>query len=167
MRQVEVRSIFDEQMERIKLITGNPIGVFMSKSISHSSIPNSHPPDLTAIAATLTEAAQALQSFSSATLPQRKEAPDAAGETRCYYLSPATLRQERELLQKYRADDFHGLLTETHTLLAGLVKVMMSTHPDARLRGRSVSSLGASLEQVVTLLVRMRNIYDKMERIPA
>ncbi len=138
-------------------------------SSSHRSNPSSFspPPDLTAIAATLTEAAQALQSFSSAKPPQRKEQPDAAGETRCYYLSPATLRQERELLQKYRADDFQGLLTETHTLLAGLVKLMMSTHPEARLRGRSVSSLGASLEQVVALLVRMRNVYDKMERISA
>ncbi len=139
----------------------------MSKLIPHSSIPNSQPPDLTAIAATLAEAAQALQAFSSAKPPQTKDATDAAGETRCYYLSPATLRQERELLQKYRADDFQGLLTETHTLLAGLVKVMTSTHPEARLRGRSVSSLGASLEQVVALLVRMRNVYDKMERISA
>ena len=140
-------------------------------SNSHRPLSSNPPPDLTAIAATLTEAAQALQSFSGATPPQRKEAPciapDAAGETRCYYLSPATLRQERELLQKYRADDFVGLLTETHTLLAGLVKVMMSTHPDARMRGHVVSSLGASLEQVVALLVRMRNVYDKVERISA
>ncbi len=138
-------------------------------SSSHRSNPSSFssPPDLTAIAAMLSDAAQALQSFSSATPPQAKGVVDTAGERRCYYLSPATLRQERELLQKYRADDFQGLLTETHTLLAGLVKVMTSTHPDARLRGRSVSSLGASLEQVVALLVRMRNVYDKMERVPA
>ena len=142
----------------------------MSKLGSHASIPNSQSPDLIAIAATLAETAQALQAFASATPSQRKGAPrivpDAAGETRCYYLSPATLRQERELLQKYRADDFQGLLTETHTLLAGLVKVMMSTHPDARMRGRVVSSLGASLDQVVSLLVRMRNVYNKVERIP-
>ncbi len=137
----------------------------MKKSFVSSSAAS--PQALTAIAATLAEAAQALQAFVGANLPQAKETPDAAGETRCYYLSPATLRQERELLQKYRADDFQGLLTETHTLLAGLVKVMMSTHPDARLRGRSVSSLGASLEQVVALLVRMRNVYDKVERISA
>ena len=139
----------------------------MSSSHRSNPLSFSHPPDLAAIAATLTEAAQALQAFASATPPPTKSTPDAAGETRCYYLSPATLRQERELLQKYRADDFQGLLTETHTLLAGLVKVMTSTHPDARLRGRSVSSLGASLEQVVALLVRMRNVYGKMERIPA
>ncbi len=142
----------------------------MHKPFIRSSAPSPNPPDLTAIAATLVETAQALQAFASAKPSQRKEAPctvpDAAGETRCYYLSPATLRQERELLQKYRADDFQGLLTETHTLLAGLVKVMMSTHPDARMRGHVVSSLGASLDQVVALLVRMRNVYDKVERIP-
>ncbi len=107
----------------------------MSKTLLYSSGPSPQSPDLTAIAATLAEAAQALQAFVGANLPQAKEPPDAAGETRCYYLSSATLRHERELLQKYRADDFQGLLTEAHTLLAGLVKMMRSTHPDARLRG--------------------------------
>ncbi len=134
------------------------------KPFSPSTSP---PPDLTALAATLAETAQALQAFSRAKPSYPKNTPDAAGETRHYYLSPATLRQERELLQKYRADDFQGLLAEAHTLLAGLVKVMMSTHPDARMRGHVVSSLGASLDQVVALLVRMRNVYDKMERRPA
>lgn len=89
------------------------------------------------------------------------------GETRCYYLSPSMLKHERELLQKYRVNDLNGLLTEAHTLLAGLVTVMKSTHPDARLRGRSVSCLGSLLEQVSSLLVRMRNFYEKVERIPS
>lgn len=125
-------------------------------------------PDLAAIAAMLGETARALQIFSEANPVQGKEPPGSAsaGETRRYYFSPATLRHERDLLQRYKADDFGGLLTSAHTLLAGLVKIMQSTHPDARLRGRSVSSLGASLEQVTTLLARMRNVYDGVERIP-
>lgn len=133
----------------------------------HQSSPQPPSPDLTAIAAMLNEAAQALQAFSNTRQLQVKELADSTGETRCYYLSPATLKHERELLQKYRADDFQGLLAEAHALLAGLVKIMRSTHPDARLRGNAVSSLGALLEQVSALLIRMRNVYDKVERIPS
>lgn len=135
------------------------------QSNSLSSPPQS--PDLTAIAAMLTEAAQALTAFSGTQPPAEAKRSAATGETRCYYLSPSMLKHERELLQKYRVNDLNGLLTEAHTLLAGLVKVMKSTHPDARLRGRSVSSLGSLLEQVSSLLVRMRNLYEKVERIPS
>ena len=115
----------------------------------------------------LTEAAQALVSFSGTPPTEKVEHSAATGETRCYYLSPAMLKHERELFQRYRMDDFNGLIVEAHTLLAGMVKVMKSTHPDARLRGRSVSSLGSLLEQVSSLLVRMRNLYEKVERIPS
>lgn len=138
----------------------------MSKK-SFQPSPNLHSSDLTAIAAMLTEAAQALIAVSSTPPTEQAEHSAATGETRCYYLSPATLKHERELLQRYRVDDFNGLLAEAHTLLAGLVKVMKSTHPDARLRGRSVSSLGSLLEQVSSLLVRMCNVYEKVERIPS
>ncbi len=129
--------------------------------------PNPQSPDLTAIAAMLTEAAQALVAFSGTSPTGKAEHSAATGETRCYYLSPAMLKHERELFQRYRVDDFNGLIAEAHTLLAGMVKVMKSTHPDARLRGRSVSSLGSLLEQVSSLLVRMRNLYEKVERIPS
>lgn len=128
---------------------------------------NPQSPDLTAISALLTEAVQALMTFSGTPSLEKPVHNTATGETRYYYLSPSVLKYERELLQRYRADDFNGLLAEAHNLLAGLVKVMKSTHPDARLRGRSVSSLGLLLEQVSSLLVRMRNLYEKVERIPS
>ena len=116
----------------------------------------------------LHDAAQAIQSSSDTEPSQLKKTVDSPsmGETRCFYLAPANLKHERELLQRYRVDDFCGLLAEAHLLLAGLVKIMKSTHPDARLRGHSVSSLGALLEQVSSLLLRMRNVYDKIERVP-
>ena len=140
----------------------------MSSSQQSCSLsPQPPSPDLAAIAAMLNETSQALISFSVKQTPKKVEHTVATGETRCYYLSPAMLKHERELLQRYRVDDFNGLLAEAHTLLAGLVKVMKSTHPDARLRGRSVSSLGSLLEQVSSLLVRMRNVYEKVERIPS
>lgn len=131
-------------------------------------IPSSSP-DLNAIAAMLNTAAQALSDLSTAEPSPIKNSADATheGETRCYYLSPSVLKHERELLQRYRVEDFIGLLAEAHSLLAGLVKVMKSTHPDARLRGRSLSSLGSLLEQVSALLMRMRNLYERVERVPS
>lgn len=120
------------------------------------------------LAAMLYEAAQAIQSLSDTRAPQMKKTTNSSpmGEIRCFYLAPANLKRERELLQRYRVEDFRGLLAEAHLLLEGLVKVMKSTHPDARLRGHSVSSLGILLEQVSALLLRMRNVYDKVERVP-
>lgn len=139
----------------------------MSKPQVHPSVQSSQSPDLTAIAVMLDEAAKALLSSSDTLSTEKAEHCVAAGETRCYYLSPSMLKHERELLQKYRVEDFNGLIAEAHNLLAGLVKVMKSTHPDARLRGRSISSLGSLLEQVSSLLVRMRNLYERVERIPS
>lgn len=140
----------------------------MESSFTSSLNSSSQSPDLAAIAAMLTDAAQALSDYSTTESPQKKTAyATGEGEARCYYLSPSVLKHERELLQKYRVEDFNGLLAEAHNLLAGLVKVMKSTHPEARLRGRSVSSLGSLLEQVSSLLVRMRNLYERVERIPS
>lgn len=89
----------------------------------------------------------------------------ANGETRCYYLSPGTVQHERELLRRYRAEDFRGLLAETHMLLVGLVKVMKNTHHDVRVKGYVIASLGCLLEQVSALVLRMKNVYDKVESV--
>jgi len=88
-----------------------------------------------------------------------------SGGSRCYCLSPTTVQQERELLKRYRVEDFRGLLAEAHMLLVGLVKMMKLVHPDVRLRGYVVSSLGCLLEQASSLLLRMRNVYENVERI--
>lgn len=42
------------------------------------------------------------------------------GKMRCYRFSPSTIRHERELLKKYHAEDFRGLIAETHVLLVGI-----------------------------------------------
>ena len=91
--------------------------------------------------------------------------PAENGETRCYYLSPGTVQHERELLKRYRAEDFRGLLAETHRLLVGLVKVMKNTHHDVRVKGYVIASLGCLLEQVSALVLRMKNFYDKVESV--
>lgn len=91
----------------------------------------------------------------------------ADGETRCYYLSAATVRQERELLQRYQARDLPGLLAETHMLLTELVRLMKNTRHDARVKGYVIVSLGCLLEQACALVLRMRNVYGGVEKIGA
>lgn len=87
------------------------------------------------------------------------------GKNRCYYLSPGTVQHERELLRRYRAEDFRGLLAETHMLLVGLVKVMKNTHHGVRVKGYVIASLGCLLEEVSALVLRMKNVYEKIELI--
>ncbi len=121
--------------------------------------------DLTALAATLQEAAQALLAHTPDT-PQ-ESAPKQPirrddGATRSFYFPSATVHLEKELLQKYRANDFQGLLKEVYTLLVGQVKLMQSVHKDARVRGYVISSLGAQLAHASALVLRMRNVYDKV-----
>ena len=84
------------------------------------------------------------------------------GETRSFYFPSSTVNMEKELLRKYRVDDFQGLLEEVHTLLVGLVKLMQSVHKDVRVRGYVISSLGAQLDHASALVLRMRNVYDRV-----
>ncbi len=113
------------------------------------------------------EAAQDLLALYESSEQGREASPRPAvtGETRCYYLSPGTVQHERELLKRYHAEDFRGLLAETHMLLVGLVKVMKNTHHDVRVKGYVIASLGCLLEQVSALVLRMKNVYDKVETV--
>ena len=91
--------------------------------------------------------------------------PTQNGETRCYYLSAGAVQHERNLLKQYSAKDFRDLLAETYMLLVGVVKIMKSTHHDVRVKGYVIASLGCLLEQASNLVLRMRNVYDRMERV--
>ncbi len=91
--------------------------------------------------------------------------PDSDGEIRCYYLSAGAVQHERNLLKQYSAKDFRDLLAETYMLLVGVVKIMKSTHHDVRVKGYVIASLGCLLEQASNLVLRMRNVYDRMERV--
>ena len=94
-----------------------------------------------------------------------RPSPDSPGETRCYYFSPGAVQHERNLLKQYSAKDFRDLLAETYMLLVGVVKIMKSTHHDVRVKGYVIASLGCLLEQASNLVLRMRNVYEKMERV--
>ena len=50
-------------------------------------------------------------------------------------------------------------------LLVGVVKIMKSTHHDVRVKGYVIASLGCLLEQASNLVLRMRNVCDRMERV--
>lgn len=124
---------------------------------------NPVPTDLTALAASLQEAAKALLSLTTnRVLEPTHEAPlrEREGEIRSFYFPPATLHMERELLRRYRAQDFQALLGEAHFLLVGLIKLMRSVPGEARVRGQVIASLGAQLEHASALLLRMRNAYE-------
>lgn len=69
-------------------------------------------------------------------------APPAQGEIRCCHFPPEAARRERELLNRYQAEDFRGLLAAAHMLLFGLVRVMKGAHPELRLRGRGSGQPG-------------------------
>ena len=97
--------------------------------------------------------------------PNPRPSPDSDGETRCYYLSAGAVQHERKLLKHYGAEDFCDLLAETYMLLVGMVKIMKSTHHDVRVKGYVIASLGCLLEQASNLVLRMRNVYDRMERV--
>ena len=94
-----------------------------------------------------------------------RPSPDSDCETRCYYLSAGAVQHERKLLEHYHAEDFRGLLAQTYMLLAGVVKIMKSTHHDVRVKGDAIASLGCLLEQTCSLVLRMRNVYDRVERV--
>ena len=148
-----------------------------SQALSSDSSPF---PDSAALAATLQAVAQALLCHGEQVFPSASKEGGAflsggsasaraenVGETRCYYFSPSVVRHERELLKKYHAEDFRGLIAQTHVLLVGLVKLMKSVHPDARMRGHVVASLGSVLEQASSLVLRMQNVYDRVELVEA
>ena len=88
------------------------------------------------------------------------------GETRCYYFSPATLRYEQKLLEKYRAEDLHALLAEAYLQLSGLIKILKNNQPNARIKGNVLCSLGSLLEQIASLLLGMRNVYANIKPQP-
>ena len=145
-------------------------------SNSHSNLksapPSSEhpdPSDLAALAAALQQTAAALLAFQAKQSPKEPEEPafralacGDEGEIRSYYFSPAAVHLEKELLRKYRTSDFQGLLEEGHTLLVGLAKLMRSVNRDVRVKGYVISSLGAQLDHASALLLRMRNVYDRV-----
>lgn len=140
-------------------------------TLSHSppSPDRPTPPDLAALAVSLQEAAQALRALYPVSMADKPKEPAAKpparqndGETRSFYFPASTIHQERELLRKYRAEDYIGLLEEVHTLLVGLVKLMRSVHKDVRVRGYVISSLGAQIDHASALVLRMRNVYEKV-----
>ena len=145
-------------------------------SSSHSNSKHSPPSpdspntsDPAALAAALQQTAETLLVFQAKHAPKEPEEPALRppsrgdeGEIRSYYFPPATVHLEKELLRKYRASDFQGLLEEAHALLVGLTRLMQSVHKDVRVRGYVISSLGKQLEHASALLLRMRNVYDRV-----
>ena len=138
-----------------------------SQSQSDAYLPNRY--ELSKLIAALEQTAKTLLVLQKENTPGTHHepavnvsSPKNDGEIRSYYFPPATLHHERELLSKYRADDFQDLLEEVHSLLVGLVVLMKSAHKDARVKGYVISSLEKQIEHASALILRMRNVYDKV-----
>lgn len=142
--------------------------VYPTTAIAPPSSNNAIPPDLAALAVSLQQTAQALLSFRATQTDEQSNSlaarpfPDRDGEVRSYYFPPASVNMERDLLRKYHAQNFQGLLEEAHIMLVGLVKLMQSVHKDVRVRGYVISSLGAQIDHAAALLLRMRHVYEKV-----
>ncbi|WP_232224919.1 ATPase [Desulfovibrio sp. 3_1_syn3] len=138
------------------------------ESTPHYSQSSPTPPtllDFAALATSLQEIAQSLLVCAPQGPTNSTAMPSASredGETRSFYFPQSAIHMERELLRKYRATDFQGLLEEVYTLLVGLVKLMQSVHKDVRVRGYVISSLGAQLDHAAALVLRMRHIYERV-----
>ena len=146
----------------------------------------SNPPDLAALAEKFQEATQALLAFCRAGSPEQaamaeeEAAPDDAalsddedesaddqGETRSYYFSPFTLKNERALLEEYDTDDFRGLLLEAHLSLSGMVELMKNIEMETKLNSTVIYSLGCLLERVSSLVFKIQDAYSTMEPVEA
>lgn len=93
----------------------------VNSASNHLQVPAdySNPPDFVALAASLQEAAQSLFACASQEPANPTVKPSAnreEGEIRSFYFPQSAVHMERELLRKYRATDFQGLLEEVYTL---------------------------------------------------
>ncbi len=151
---------------------------------------SSTPLDLAALAEKFHEATQALLAFCRAGSPEQAnivdekaaspddadlsddegdedESADDQGETRSYYFSPFTLKNERKLLKEYEAEDFRDLLFEAHISLSGMVELMKNIDMETKLNSTVVYSLGCLLERVSLLVFKIQDAYSTMEPIEA
>ena len=85
------------------------------------------------------------------------------GEERCYYFSPFTLRNERDLLLRYRVEDFDELLMRAYDSLHGIVGTMKNIQTDTPISSTIVFGLGYALEHVAMLISAIQDAYSTVE----
>lgn len=95
--------------------------------------------------------------------PDSSEKPEIEqGEFRTYYFSPFTLKNERELLEKYQEESFHGLLEEAALRLGAFTELLLHIDEEKSLDGCVVRILGRELERTRDMLDAMRDTYSTL-----
>jgi len=140
----------------------------MSKPLPHPSVPSSPSPDLTAIAAMLNEAAQALLNVS-----RPSEAADVAEEARsgdeirCYRFSPLAIRGEQELFDEQGAEDLREILSNAASSIMAFTVLLERIDAEAELEGVVVHILARELKRVENLLFKIQDTYSTVEQVQA
>lgn len=141
----------------------------MSKPSATPSVLGSRSPDLQAVAAMLTEAAQALlhsgKAAESAAAQENK--PGSKNEIRCYRFSPLAIRMEQELLAARGAENLQGLLFEASSSLTAFTALLETMDEEAALEGFAVHILARELKRVENLLVKIQDVYSTVEPVEA
>ena len=141
----------------------------MSKPFIFPSGPNPQSPELTAIAAMLNEAAQALLNFDKATKASLPE--DSAGdeehsdpiedgykrgvfhdEIRCVRLPYYIVRREYELLQQHKLDKFAHLVNRVYEDLYTTILLMRHIDESTELTGFELRLISEHLSRPLNLL---------------
>lgn len=141
----------------------------MSKSLVYSSGPSSQSPDLTAIAAMLNEAAQALLNFGRAPeaglLEDSAEDEEHSGsiedgykrgefheEYRCFRLPHYIVRREYELLQQHQQDKFAHLVNRVYEDLYTTILLMRHIDDSTDISGFELHLISENLSRPLGLL---------------
>ena len=94
--------------------------------------------------------------------PDGNEEDVERGEYRTYYLSPFTLRNEREMLEKYESETFHDMLEEASLRLGAFTELLSRIDEEKSLDGCAVRILGRELERTRDMLDEMRDTYSTL-----
>ena len=142
----------------------------MFSSQPSSSVSSQHrSPDLTAIAAMLTEASQALLNFGK--VPKTEDAPEVEAspqdEIRCYRFSPLAVRCEQELFEAQGAESLRELLFDASSSVTAFTALLEQIDAEAELEGVVVHILARELRRVENLLFKIQDAYSTVEPIDA
>lgn len=133
------------------------------------SSPSLQSPDLTAIAAMLNEAAQALLNLSDPLKAEDEPEEEAIpqDEIRCYRFSPLAVRCEQELFEDQGAENLREVLFNASSSVIAFTALLEQIDAGAELEGVVVHILARELKRVENLLFKIQDAYSTVELVEA
>ncbi|EGW52564.1 hypothetical protein HMPREF1022_00537 [Desulfovibrio sp. 6_1_46AFAA] len=126
-------------------------------------------PDLSAIAAMLTDAAQALLKFSSppAVEAEPEEENTSEDEIRSYRFSLLAVRSEQELFEEQDAESLREVLFNASSSVTAFTALMELMDAEAEIDGAVIHILARELKRVEDLLFKIQDTYSTVELVEA